>query len=196
MRVHTVHGRSALILAVFAVVVAASTVVAQGRGEAQERGKAETPNIVVALKGTDVGEMREIPPTDQGSTMANCFDVPLVDPSTMRQVGRGTDCLSDVAPHGDGLVLTGTTIFRFNDGTIVTRGRTSVHPMSPESSTEMTHTTGFYNAERTNQVIEATGRYAGLQGTVVLRGAVNMERFPTDNELKFDCIFLIDPISR
>lgn len=192
MRAHTVHGRSALILAVFAVVVAASTVVAQ------QRGKATAPNIVVALKGVDVGEMRPIPPTEQGSTMANCFDVPLLDPATMRQVGSGTDCLSDVSPFGDGLVLTGTTIFRLNGGTITTRGRTSVHPMSPESSpsTEMTHMTGFYNPAGTSQVIDATGRFAGLEGTVILRGAVNMDRFPTNNELKFDCIFLIDPVNR
>lgn len=115
MRVHTVHGRSALVLAVFAVVVAASTVVAQRRGDAQPRREATAANILVALKGVDVGETRKIPPTDQGSTRANCFDVPLLDPTTMRQVGRGTDCLSDVAPFGDGLVLTGTTIFRFDE---------------------------------------------------------------------------------
>ncbi len=56
--------------------------------------------------------------------------------------------------------------------------------------------TGFYNPEGTSQVIRATGRYAGLEGRVILRGAVNLERFPTDNELKFDCIFLIDPVNR
>ena len=149
--------------------------------------------MIVALRGTATGQMRPVPMTPQGSTMANCFDVQMVDLEKNRVIGMGTDCLSDVIPEGAGVSLTGTAIFRFNEGTLVTRGRTTVQPISATAMpSPSTHITGAIPVPGTNQVLSGTGKFQGKTGNVRLSGAVNMSQLADSNRITFDCVFVID----
>lgn len=152
-------------------------------------------NLVVCLRGTAVGQMRDIPPiAGTGTSQANCFDVSLVDPATNRVIGTATDCLADIQPFGEGLVLTGTTFFNFPEGTIVSRGRTTVQPVGSPSAA--THITGAIPSAGSNDILSGTGAYQNLQGRVRLSGAVNMSRLNSNNEITFDCLFIIEPSNR
>lgn len=149
--------------------------------------------MVIALRGTATGQMRQIPQTPQGSTMANCFDVQMVDVRRNEVIGMGTDCLSDIVPEAGGMSLTGTALFHFREGTLVTRGRTTVHPISATAMpSPSTHITGAIPVPGTNQVLSGTGRYHGKAGNVRLSGAVNLSRLASHNQITFDCLFVID----
>lgn len=79
-------------------------------------------------------------------------------------------------------------------GRIVTRASTSVRQLNPMSSPIMTHGTTFYPAAGSDNVLFASGDFSGFAaGRVILRGAVNMDRFAIDNIIAFDCHFLIKP---
>lgn len=148
-------------------------------------------NLVFDLKGTAVGEMRMIPPiAGTGTTTALCFDVDLIDPMTGHVVGKGTDCLSDVVPYGDGLAVTATTYFHLPGGTIITRGRTTVQPVL-DGSPSMTHISGAIPSS--NNILMGTGRFAGITGRSRLSGALNLSELATNNEITFDCLFVIQP---
>src|SRR2546422_9836220 len=133
--------------------------------------------------------MRSIPATDRGTTMANCFDVNLIDARTDALIGTASDCLADIDPEGDGLALTGTTFFHFKAGTLVSRGRTTVSPISPSALSPMSHITGAIPFPGTNQVLFGTGKFARQMASVRLSGAVNMSNFAARNEIEFSCIF-------
>lgn len=151
---------------------------------------AEGKILVVQLKGTATGQTRPVPPIAATSTSTgNCFDVTLVNVQTDEVIGTATDCLSDVVPVGLGLALTGTTFFNFEDGTIVSRGHTTVQPITTGAS-PTTHITGAIPFPNTNQILQGTGEFEGRTGTVRLSGAVNVSNF-ANNEITFDCIFVI-----
>ena len=155
----------------------------------QENGLAAGKILVVGLQGTYTAETRPIPVTDQGSTEAACFDLDLINLSTGKVIGTATDCLSDISDVGDGMALTGTTIFNLPGGTIMSRGRTTVKPITTNAAdTPVTHITGAVPNAGTNSIISGTGKYAGASGEVRLSGAVNLSAFPT---ITFDCIFVI-----
>ncbi len=176
----------ALFTGAFAVITAVNPLKA---GE-KEDGK----NLVLNLKGTAVGVTRPIPPIDGTQTSsATCFDVQLIDPESGRVIGKGTDCLADIVPHGNGLALTATTYFQLPGGTIVTRGRTTVQPVL-EGSPSMTHITGGIPSD--NNILFGTGRYKGITGRARLSGAVNLSQLMSSNEITFDCLFVIEPDQR
>ena len=127
---------------------------------------------------------------------AICFDTDLVDLKTNRVVGMATDCLSDVTPFGDGLKLIGTTYFHLPQGTLITRGNTTVQPVGHETTSvtgqTFTHITGA--AGSGNAIIGGDGRFAGVSGTSRLSGMVSMENFAGNvgDPIVFDCLFVID----
>lgn len=147
---------------------------------------------IVKLVGTAVGEMRTVPDIDGDGVddMGNCFDLTLIDANTGKVLGTGTDCLSMVQEVGDGLALTGTAFFNFEDGTLVTRGLTTVQPKTHGSST-ITHITGAIPTDESNDILSGTGQFEGVRGGVRLSGAVNMDRVASDNEITFNCVFII-----
>ncbi|WP_028109793.1 hypothetical protein [Ferrimonas futtsuensis] len=127
---------------------------------------------------------------------AICFDVQLMDAHNRRHIGTATDCLSHVTPVGTGVALVGTTYFHLPQGTLVTRGNTSVQPtlqntMTP-SGQAVTHVTGA--AGTGNAILWGTGRFAGAMGTVRLSGMVDMTSFAGNpgDPIAFDCLFVID----
>jgi hypothetical protein len=152
-------------------------------------------NIVVVLAGigqayagNDQFEQFDLPPLD-----ATCFDMDLVDAKTGNVIGRGSDCLSDVAESGDGggSMLTATTFFYFPGGTLVSRGRVTVQPVLT-GSTEFTHITGAVPSAYDNNVIYGDGKFKKAYGSVRLSGAVNLTDLPTKGLAVFDCVFVID----
>lgn len=147
---------------------------------------------VVRMVGTAVGEMRAVPDIDGDGKedMGNCFDLTLIDASTGKVIGTGTDCLSDVSNVGEGLALTGTAFFNFDDGTLVTRGLTSVQPKTHGSS-PITHITGAVPTASSNDILSGTGQFEGVTGGVRLSGAVDMSKVSSDNEITFNCVFVI-----
>ena len=123
---------------------------------------------------------------------ALCFDMDLVDAKTGNVIGRGSDCLSDIAPSGDGggLMMTATTFFYFPGGTIVSRGRVTVQPVL-SGSPEFTHITGAVPSAYENNVIYGDGKFKKAYGSVRLSGAVNMSNLDV-GVIVFDCVFVLD----
>ena len=127
---------------------------------------------------------------------AICFDTDLIDLKTNRVIGTATDCLSNVTPIGSGLGLIGTTYFHLPQGTLITRGKTTVQPVLHEtvsaSGQTFTHITGA--AGSGNAIIGGDGRFASVTGTSRLSGMVNMENFSGNvgEPIVFDCLFVID----
>lgn len=153
-------------------------------------------NLAVRLVGTAVGETRliEVGDGSGGVIEALCFDLELRELNTDMPIGNATDCLSDITPVGDGLALTGTTIFDFHGGTLVNRGSTTVQPVTI-GSPEITHITGAIPGEGERTIIPAlgTGRFKDRTGYARLSGAVAMVNLPSGElQITFDCIFVID----
>ena len=150
-------------------------------------------NIVVRLAGTGAAydgngqfEQFGLTPLD-----ATCFDMDLIDAKTGNVIGIGSDCLSGIAPSGDGggLMMTATTFFYFPGGTLVSRGLVTVQPVLNGSS-GFTHITGAVPSD--NNVIYGDGKFKKAAGSVRLSGAVDMSALMTVGEIFFDCVFVID----
>jgi hypothetical protein len=153
----------------------------------------DTKHLVVALRGAAIGQVRPVPRTPQGSTQASCFDLQLVDLQKGEVIGTATDCLSDFTPEGNGTSLTATTIFHFREGTLMSRGRTTVQPISLTAApSPATHITGSIPAPGSNEVLSGDGRFREKTATVRLSGAVDLSQLASANKIGFDCIFVID----
>ena len=161
-------------------------------------------NFVFQLKGTSIGETREIDTTGDGinDTTANCFDVQLFNPNNGMQIGEATDCLSDVTsiidddpsnqPLGLNLALTATTFFKLPGGTLVVQGLTTVRPVLQSTfrdGFEFTHITG---ANSDSGVQYGTKGFHNASGKTRLSGQVDLFNLLTGNEIYFDCIFIVD----
>jgi hypothetical protein len=181
------------LLALLLVPVAIAPTTNLAAKDQQGENHAPSANLVVALKGTAIGEMRQVTIGGQGDdAQALCFDVDLIDLKTGRKIGSATDCLSNIQPAGEGLALVGRTIFNFPGGTLVTRGLTSVQPTTHGSPT-LTHITGAIPAPGENSVLVGTGRFKDASGSVRLSGGVKMEPLTGGRlQITFDCLFVLD----
>ena len=127
---------------------------------------------------------------------AICFDTDLVNMKNQQVIGTATDCLSNIETAGLGLRLVGTSYFYMRNGTLITRGYTSVqpvyHPTVTPSGQVITHITGASGTD--NAIIGGTGRFENKTGTVRLSGMVDMTNFTGDagTPIAFDCLFIID----
>lgn len=151
--------------------------------------------VVLRLMGTGQAYEGTVPDIDGDGAddPATCFDVDLYSASG-KKIGTATDCLSEITPSGDGLALVGTTIFNLPNGTFVTRGYTSVQPVTTGVPTPATHITGAIPMGGSNGVLYGTGAYAGFAAEVRLSGAVNMSQLDSDGLIAFDCLFAVTPM--
>ncbi len=151
------------------------------------------PNLVVALRGTGTAFPDVVPDFDGDGQydVAVCFFVFLVVLKSGRTIGAATDCLSNITPVGDGMALVGTTYFHFPEGTLVTRGLTTVKPTTI-GSPNFTHITGAVPDHGENGVLFGTGRFHKASGAARLSGAVNLSELGSDGKITFDCVFIID----
>jgi hypothetical protein len=155
-------------------------------------------HLVLNLIGTGFMYEDTVPDIDgDGSDdPAICFDVELINQSNKQVVGTATDCLSDLTPTGSGVALVGTSYFHLPQGTLITRGRTSVQPvLQPTVTTwgqNITHITGASGTD--NAIIGGTKRFEGATGTVRLSGMVDLSGFAGNigDPMTFDCLFVID----
>ena len=122
---------------------------------------------------------------------ALCFDVDLYDSAGLK-IGTATDCLSNITEAGGGLALVGTTIFNLPNGTFVTRGNTTVQPLTTSVASPATHITGAIPEDGSNGVLHGTGAFEGFEAQVRLSGAVNMSNLG-DGIIVFDCLFTVSP---
>jgi hypothetical protein len=150
--------------------------------------------LVVQLKGRAVGETRTIPPIEATRTTSegNCFDVDLVDVMTDKSIGTATRCFTDINTVNGGMVLTDTTFFRLQEGTIVARSRTAVQP-ALDGSSDVTHIATAIPAPLTTTVLPdaGSGVFKGVPGTTRLAGAMDMRQFRERNEIGFNDLYLI-----
>ena len=125
---------------------------------------------------------------------AICFDIDLINAANQQVIGTATDCLSNIEPSGFGLQLVGTTFFHLPQGTLITRGNTTVQPVGHPTVTpdgqEITHITGA--SGEGNAIIGGSGRFENREGTVRLSGMVDMTNFAGEGTpIAFDCLFVI-----
>ncbi len=179
------NNRVFLSLGILGIIAAILAVACSGAAVEEET------SMIVALRGQASAEARTLSDLP-GSLEATCFSgVQLIEVKTGKVIGTAEDCLSDITPVGDGLSVTGTTFFRFQDGgTLISRGETSVQPTTIGSD-GFTHITAAIPASGSNQVIGGTESYQNVSGTVRLSGAVNMSQLDSDGKVTFDCIFQI-----
>jgi hypothetical protein len=151
--------------------------------------------VVLRLMGTGQAYGGMVPDIDGDGEddPATCFDVDLYS-ADGKKIGTATDCLSEITPAGEGLALIGTTIFHLPNGTFVSRGHTTVQPVTTGVPTPATHITGAVPVDGSNGVLYGTGAYAGFAAQVRLSGAVNMSQLDSDGLITFDCLFAITPM--
>ncbi len=158
---------------------------------------AKDPNLgnvmVLNLIGTSEGTPSTVPDIDGDGEAddATCFTVDLVNAKNGHWIGSADDCLSMIEAVDGGISLVGTTYFHLPQGTLVTRGKTTVQPavtnIVTRTNRTMTHITGAAGAG--NAILEeSTGRFTGQEGTVRLSGMVDMS---VEGEITFDCLFVI-----
>ena len=155
-------------------------------------------HLVLNLVGTGFMYEDTVPDIDGDGNddPAICFDVALIDQKNNRVVGAATDCLSDLTPTDTGVALVGTSYFHLPQGTLITRGSTSVQPvLQPTVTTwghNITHITGASGTG--NAIIGGTKRFAGATGTARLSGMVDLSGFSqvVGDPMTFDCLFVID----
>ena len=150
--------------------------------------------LIVQLKGRAIGESRTIPPIDPTRTTSegNCFDADLTDAVTGNNIGTATRCFTDVSPGNGGTVLTDTTFFRLQEGTIVARSRTTVTP-ALDGSPDVVHiATALPTPSATTIFPDAgSGVFRGVPGTTRLAGAMDTSQFRGRNEIGFNDIYII-----
>lgn len=150
--------------------------------------------IVVALRGTDTGVLKTSPVPGETKELL-CFDVDLIDVKTGNVIGTASDCLEVLGmDECGGIKVIGTTVFNFPQGTLISRGLTSVQPTT-HGSTGRTHITGSIPEPGDNNILHGTKRFKKASGPVRLSGAVTMQPdVPSlgDLTISFDCLFVIE----
>ena len=92
-------------------IIAAVSAVACSSGPTEE----ET-SMIVALRGQGTAATRTLSDLP-GSLEATCFGgLQMIEVKTGKVIGTAEDCLSDLTPVGDGMSVTGTTFFNFQEG--------------------------------------------------------------------------------
>jgi len=149
--------------------------------------------LIVQLQGRTVGVTRPIPPIGEtGTQEGNCFNGELTDLREGKVVGTGMYCLTNVEKKDHAMALTATTFFDFRDGTLVSRNRTTVQPVT-DGSPGTTHITGAIPAPLTQTMLPdyGTGRFKNVSGSVRQAGALDMTHFTDKNELALNNLYVI-----
>lgn len=163
--------------------------------------------------GGDVsaGSLAAIEETGVDVTGFGCFELPVLDLETGREVGVGVDCLNvfdDTGDlSGDGLQIEAKTFFFLPQGTIVNHGCTSVRPFfGGVGNVGVTHMTGSIgpnevggtpDANMPDQcagaggIVHTSGGFQNRSGEVRLSGAVDLTNAGA-GEITFSCLFVID----
>jgi hypothetical protein len=149
---------------------------------------------VVQLQGKAIGQTRTIPPVDptRVSSEGNCFDVDLTDVLTGNGIGTATRCFTDISPSNGCTVLTDTTFFRLQEGTIASRSRTTVTP-ALDGAPDVVHIATAIPAPGATTILPEAGSgvFKNVPGITRLAGAMDMSQFRARNEIGFNDIYII-----
>jgi hypothetical protein len=154
--------------------------------------------LVVQLQGRDTGETRTIPPVaNSGTKEGNCFDMNLFDVVANKAIGTATRCFADINTAGAGMALTDTIFFRFPEGNMISRNRTTIQP-AIDSSPEVTHIAVAIPDSYTATLLPdaGSGSFKGVLGSARLAGAMDMSQFRARNEIAFNDIIVIELVGR
>jgi hypothetical protein len=144
--------------------------------------------FVLQLKGIAQPRPCTIPITPQGTTLADCYDVDLIDLQTGHIIGTATDAIADMAPSGTGFTVTNTTYFNLPQGTIVARGVVTLQPtLVPTPGVSVI--TGAFPQLGEYNILSGTGRFKNATGISRLSGGADMS---IPGQVGFDCIFVLD----
>ena len=179
-----------VIIAVMAIFLGISSTVSAA-------GNIGGKTLVWNLVGSGPMYERTVPDIDGDGVDddAICFDVDLFNAKNGRLIGTATDCLSDIKILDVSIALVGTTYFNLPQGNLITRGYTTVQPVTQNTTTAdgqlITHVTGA--AGTGNAILEGTKRFKNSTGTVRLSGMVDMSNFgaKVGDPIVFDCLFVI-----
>jgi hypothetical protein len=165
-----------------------------------------TNSLVLQMigEGTQVGNLADVSKQagvdlsqqDLGFALTDfaCHEMPLIDPSTKMQLGKGIDCLAGITSDDNGgMTLTGVSVFMLPGGTIMSIGQTSVPAFingwgSGEGA--RSHVTGGFPT--TDNIIATTGEFEGMGGKARVSGMVRAG----GEKMMFDCLFVIDLTSK
>ena len=153
--------------------------------------------LLLNAKGNATAYYCDIPPTDLGTRLAICFDIPLFNMKTGAYVGTMTEALADAIPADNGgLQATVTSTFSFTQWpgkpSMTTRVHGNAQPILGGSDS-MTHLTGHIPSPGDNNIIAGTQRFSHAQGSARESGAVNLAHFQGQegDEIVFDLIWVI-----
>jgi hypothetical protein len=201
---------SMAILAAFLVTVPAQAgfaVQLQGTAQANDfRGLTAAQQAVIAdfFADEDLAD---------GRVLADflCYVLPLEDLQSGVTVGTGADCLrifdvaEDATPGVNSPAISpmvdAVTFFFLPGGHFTADGMTTVRPFFTgigDAEGEVTHLTGsIAPTGRSGGIVDGSGRFARVSGSVRLSGAVNLGEFFTDgNPIYFSCLFIAEFDSR
>ena len=150
--------------------------------------------LVVQFKGLGTAQIRTFDTTGDGipDTTAPCFDAPIFNPATGFQIGTGSDCLDVISDNNGNIRLTGTGFFTLDSGdTLVVQGNTTVRPVLQPTTRDGINFTHITGANGDNGIVLGTGAFTGATGGVRLSGQVDLSQLATDNQIFFDCLFVI-----
>lgn len=116
---------------------------------------------------------------------STCFTMDLVDPSTQRVIGTLQDCDLETIVFEDGSIISHviTTFSIDGEGTI-----TSVAEVLQKPIEQGVYRTFFDPIDE--NIIQGTGNFQGIRGTVALRGEVDLTQFE-QGIIEFNCTFTI-----
>jgi len=150
--------------------------------------------LVVQFRGTGTAQSRTFDTTGDGipDTTAPCFDAPIFNPATGLQIGTGSDCLDVISDDNGNIRLTGTGFFTLDSGdTLVVQGNTTVRPVLQPTTRDGINFTHITGANGDDGILFGTGAFTDATGGVRLSGQVDMSRLTSDNQIFFDCLFVI-----
>lgn len=143
------------------------------------------------------------PDPSKGEAGSWCFDAPLYDLKTDKQVGMAADCLEVIEvvdnggtagdPSDDAVKVRGVTRFELPQGRLVSVSETTVAPTTWDTP-GFTHTTLAISAEDNILTEYGTDAFRNATGRVRISGAVNMSNFNPatgEGEITFSCLFPI-----
>ena len=156
--------------------------------------------MVVEFRGT---ASPRAPDPSKGEAGDWCFDAPLYDLKTDKQIGMAADCLEVIAvvddggtagdPTDDAIKVRGVTRFELPQGRLVSVSETTVAPTTWDTP-GVTHTTLAISEDDNILTEYGTNAFRNATGRVRISGAVNMSNFNPaagTGEITFSCIFPI-----
>lgn len=157
-------------------------------------------NISVTPTQVQMTVLAEGPSIMQGNTIthpqtsevleAGCFLMDLKNPATNEIIGTLQDCVINDVLNEDGTITSRviSTINLYDRGSIMVENQVLQTP----TETDGILTTLFHPTE--NNIIDSSGEFDGIFGTVALDGEIDVTQFEMGGIVVFNCTFTVDAL--